>query len=98
MEAGPKGGEMEPTPKYKKGVMGFDQMAMGVAVLAIVVAMVLVVLITMSNTATIVFTYADPTNLSSAKTATTANTTFTQAISGLSLYGSFFSIVVILGI
>ena len=30
--------------KYRKGVMGFDQMAVGLGVLAIVVAMILVVL------------------------------------------------------
>jgi len=69
--------------KYKKGVMGFDQMAVGIAVLAIVVAMVLVVL----------------TQVKAAGTSTTAsNTSIDAGITALALYGNFFSIIVILGI
>ena len=71
--------------KYKKGVMGFDQMAIGIGVLCIIVAMVLIVLTQVGN-------------VSSVDTNTQANATINAAITGLGLYGNFFSIIVILGI
>jgi beta-lactamase regulating signal transducer with metallopeptidase domain len=71
--------------KYKKGVMGFDQMAVGLGVLAIVVAMILVVLTQVRSVSTI-------------DANTNANTTITSAITAIALYGNFFSIIVILGI
>jgi hypothetical protein len=71
--------------KYKKGVMGFDQMAVGLGVLAIVVAMILVVLTQVLNVSTV-------------GGNTNANTTVTSAITAIALYGNFFSIIVILGI
>jgi len=73
------------TTKYKKGVMGFDQMAVGLGVLAIVVAMILVVLTQVLNVSTV-------------GTNTQANTTVTAALTAIALYGNFFSIIVILGI
>ena len=69
-------------PQDKKGVMGFDQMAVGIAVLAIIVAMVLVVL----------------TQIKATSSSTDANTTISSGITALALYGNFFSIIVILGI
>lgn len=65
--------------------MGFDQMAVGLGVLAIVVAMILVVLTQVLNVSTV-------------GGNTNANTTVTSAITAIALYGNFFSIIVILGI
>ena len=71
--------------KGKKGVLGFDQMAVGLGVLAITVAMILVVLTQVLNVSTV----GDD---------ATANATITAAIAAIGLYGSFFAIIVILGI
>jgi hypothetical protein len=71
--------------KTKKGMMGFDSMAVALGVLAIVVAMILVVLTQVLNVAT-VGGNAD------------ANATITSAIDAVALYGDFFAIIVILGI
>lgn len=71
--------------KTKKGLMGFDQMALGLGVLCIVIAMVLVVL-TQVQTIDIV------------DENETANDTVSAAVDAVALYGDFFSIIVILGI
>ena len=65
--------------KYKKGVMGFDQMAVGLGVLAIVVAMILVVLTQVQAVSTV-------------SGNTQANTTIASAVTAIALYGNFFSI------
>lgn len=69
----------------KKGMLGFDKTAVGLGVLAIVVAMILVVLTQVLNVSTV----GDNTD---------ANATITSAISAVALYGDFFSIIVVLGI
>jgi len=71
--------------QYKKGVMGFDQMAVGLGVLAIVVAMILVVLTQVRTVSTV-------------DNNANANATITAALTAIALYGNFFSIIVILGI
>jgi len=87
--------------QYKKGVMGFDQMAVGLGVLAIVVAMVLVVLTQVMAIGTIAGVPVNASNLSEGYTTapnTFANTSLNSAITAIALYGNFFSILVILGI
>lgn len=71
--------------KTKKGMMGFDQMAVGLGVLTIVVAMILVVLSQVQAVDVV-------------DENTSANATVTSAITAVALYGDFFSIIVILGI
>jgi beta-lactamase regulating signal transducer with metallopeptidase domain len=66
-------------------MMGFDQMAVGLGVLTIVVAMILVVLSQVQDVDVV-------------DENTEANNTVTAAITAVALYGDFFSIIVILGI
>ena len=65
--------------------MGFDQMAVALGVLTIVVAMILVVLSQVQAVDVV-------------DENTEANATVTAAITAVALYGDFFSIIVILGI
>ena len=71
--------------KHMKGVLGFDKTAVGLGVLAIVVAMILVVLTQVLAVGTV-------------GGNTEANATITSAITAVALYGDFFSIIVVLGI
>jgi len=65
--------------------MGFDKMALGIAVLTVIVAMVLVVLTEVQE-------------IDSIDSNTNANATLTSSITAVALYGDFFEIIVLLGI
>ena len=78
--------------------MGFDQMAVGIGVLTIIVAMTLIVLSQVASIENVGWVWTDASNHSKGVTELTSNDTIQAGITGLSLYGNFFSIIVILGI
>lgn len=86
--------------KSKKGMMGFDQMALGLGVLAIVLVMTIVVLAQVQ----VIDVISDPVYNASGDFQYYGNEnesaygTIGSGLDALSLYGDFFSIIVILGI